>query len=344
MHRSVFQAFFILCLLTGCASRQDTGPVIPEGDFDLALPATFSGELPCADCDGILMTLNLRPDNLYQMRKKFKGKSTVESQIGYWRHSVEDNLIILGKKKGSLKTYAIQSSDHLRFLDYQAEKPSEQISYELHRQPGYDPFGDTVKMRGMYRFDGTRGTFSECISGTVFTVTEEADSKKLERAYLNTPHGPDEALLTSIHGRLTMQPDEALVVEHFTRLYPGRDCSGEVVTASLTGTSWQLLEVEGTPVTLDEDMKKPFFFLEKKGNQVKGFGGCNRFFGTYLMKGDVFVFNKIASTRMACRKGSSVEEALFTVLDSTETFRIEDDILILLDREGVERAKLLATP
>lgn len=345
MHRFLL-IFITLFILAGCGgNKQITESKTPEGEADktVVAPATFTGELPCPDCESVQMTLNLRADNLYQMRKEFKGKGTVVSQMGLWRLIPEENLIVLGKKKGSLKTYVIQSADTLKFIDYQAEKASEQISYELYRQQDYEAFTDTVKMRGMYKFDGTKGEFTECLSGTIFAVEEEGESSKLERAYLNTPHGVDEPLLTSVRGSLKSNP-ESLVVDHFTRLYPGRDCSGEMITASLTGTSWKLIEMDGEQVLSVDNKKIPFFSLERKGSQVRGFGGCNRFFGTYLMRGDLFVFNKLASTRMACRQGSAVEEGFFGVLDSTETFRIEEDILILLDKEGVERAKLLATP
>ncbi len=61
------------------------------------------------------------------------------------------------------------------------------------------------------------------------------------------------------------------------------------------------------------------------------------------MRGDILVFNKMAATRMACRKGMEIEDAFLHVLSGTESYRIEGDILELRNREGTVLARLKAT-
>lgn len=51
-------------LASGFAAAQ-----VPASAPGLALPASFVGILPCADCAGIAQTLSLREDGLYRMRR-----------------------------------------------------------------------------------------------------------------------------------------------------------------------------------------------------------------------------------------------------------------------------------
>ncbi len=312
----------------------------------MQLPATFSGEISCPDCERVEITLNLRPDFIYQLRKTYHGTEgvlKVESQMKRWRYVADDNLIVLGKKKGAMKTYAVTGPDQLRFIDLEGEPEEKQINYTLSRQDALDPFPDTVKMRGMYTFADNVGLFTECSSGLSFTVDSLGDSFILEKKYVNTPHSQGEALLVSFSGKLKHRPGDAeskdveyIEVVHFRKIYPDQDCSGTQLKNKVVGINWRVIEIGGEPVATDSGVKTPFFFLESKGNRVKGFAGCNRFFGTFLMKGDVFVFNKIASTRMACQKGTILENNFFGALDKTEAYKLEKNLLILLDRnDGV---------
>lgn len=338
------QIFWLILLVsfigfTGCAkkSTEDVTKEITTVPVPLELPATFSGNIPCSDCETVKVTLNLRPDNIYQLRKTYMDQGAVklvESQMRRWRYVEEGSMIILGKQRGSLKTYTL-IGDELKFLDLEGEDASSRIEYSLWRSPVYDVFSDSVKMRGMYLSSGSKEIFEECSTGKQFQVVEDADGFKLKHEFINTAHGKGESLLASIEGVLQGEiGEETLRVEHFNRFYPEQDCKGQQEKSTLTGTRWQLIEVEKKFIDIDPEITTPFFSLEVKGNQVKGYAGCNRFFGTYLVKGDVFVFNKIASTRMACTKGSVMEGQFFNGLDNTEAYRIEGDLLLLLDKFG----------
>lgn len=338
------QIFWLILLVsviavTGCTKKpvEDVSKSITSVPVPLELPATFNGEIPCPDCDTVKITLNLRPDNIYQLRKTYMDKGTVkqvESQMRRWRYVEEGSLIILGKQKGSLKTYNLVG-DELKFLDLEGTDSSTRIEYSLWRNPVYDTFPDAVKMRGMYGSSDGKVIFEECSTGKQFEVVEDADGMKLKQEFINTPHGKGESLLASIEGVLQGDIEkESLRVEQFNRFYPEQDCSGQQEKSTLTGTRWQLIEVEGKFIEIDPEVTTPYFILEAKDNKVKGHAGCNRFFGTYLVKGDVFVFNKIAATRMLCPKGSVVEDQFFDGLDATEAYRIEGNILLLQDKYG----------
>ncbi|WP_161630021.1 META domain-containing protein [Desulfogranum mediterraneum] len=345
---------FVL-LATGCGSTrvQQAGEELPveENPLILELPASFSGRIPCADCDYVRIDLNLRPDKLYQLRKtRVNGGKVVksEAQMRRWRFDPQENLIILGKRKGALKTYLVEDPDTLRFLDIQGEQQEGLISYSLVRSPSYDPFNDEVKIRGMYRSSGNSHILRECASELDFSVDPSAAFSELDRAYRNTPHEPNQPLLVSIQGRLLLRgasqdwDEDVIVVSSFNRLYSNQDCSGNLARQSLFGVNWRAIEIGGTPITAANEGRSPFLTLEAKGNRVKGFSGCNRFFGTYLFKGKVFIFNKLASTRMACPDNIALENAFLAALNNTESYQMEDNLLVLRDKNDEVTMKLQA--
>ncbi len=350
--KNILYFLFMVMLITGCASQKadvvDTASEGQSSTFPVQLPATFVGKIACTECDYVNIDLNLRPDHLYQLRKTWYADNEViksEAQMRKWRFDDKENLIILGKGKGALKTYSIKNAETLNFLDLEGEVKSDLIQYELKKKETFDPFPDVIKMRGMYRSSGNTHVLKECSSGLDFLVDPSGKFTELDRAYRNTPHEKDRALLVSFQGKLLptrkgrlLRDNDIMVVTGFNRLYPDQDCNGNILKNNLFGIHWAAVEIAGK--RLDAKSKAPFFVLEAKGNKVKGYAGCNRFFGTFLFKGDVFIFNKLASTRMACPDSVSIENVFFAALDKTESHRIEKDILVLLDKNEEITMKL----
>ncbi len=331
--------------LSGCAHISPENSEISAVDKalkSLELPATFSGEIPCSDCLGVDIALNLRPDSIYQLRKTYRnkgGSQKVDSQLGKWRLAEDGKFIILGKKKGSLKSYTLISADQLKFIGIESVDDSSQIAYDLFRQQELDPFPDSVKLRGKLGYSTKETLFTECKSGVSFPVTGGAELRRMVQNYLNIPHAYAEPLLVSIRGQLqtpnTMSSEgtEQIMVEQFTRFYPDRDCDGKKIRESFTGTIWRLIELDSQPVSLMKNEQRPYFLLNSKDKRLKGFGSCNSISGSYLVKGEVFLIKRLISTRMACPNGVEMETAFVRALDATETFRLESDTLKLLDSE-----------
>lgn len=348
--------FITTALIAGCglkASKEQAlhASVEEESPIPLELPATFTGTIGCEGCQKVDISLNLRPDHLYQLRKTYhldNGEQRVEAQMRNWRFDRQENLVILGKQKGALKTYRIVDQQTLRFQDIEGEGKDELISYDLGRLDSPDPFHDVVKMRGMYSSTGNTHTFSECSSGNSFPVDPSGKFYELDRTYRNTPHEKNSPQLVSIKGKLITtgirnQRRDIIIVEGFKRIYPDQNCEGAVFEKSMFGVTWEAVEIDGNPVVKDKKGKAPVIVLEAAGKRVKGTTGCNSFFGTYLFKGDVFIFNKIASTRMACPDILLTEDAFFQAMDKTESYVMENDLLIFLDKHDDPVIKLKAT-
>lgn len=69
-------------------ARDRTGAAAPViGAHGLALPATFTGVLPCADCEGIRHHLDLWPEQYYHLRREWLGGPEGplrRDEIGRW--------------------------------------------------------------------------------------------------------------------------------------------------------------------------------------------------------------------------------------------------------------------
>ena len=178
-------------------------------------------------------------------------------------------------------------------------------------------------------------------------MASEKDNIELEKSYENTPHGQGEALLVTIEGSLQSRSTmgrgsekEMLVVEWFLEMNPNQDCAGNIRQSNLFDTIWRVVELDGKPVTMTDGQREAYVILEVEDNRMYGFSGCNKFFGTYLVKGEIFVFNKMAGTRMACLKGLDLENEFLKAMHKTEAYRVRDGVLELRDRDENVLARL----
>ncbi len=350
-----FSLFFLVVLFTfsSCTGPQPKTIQSSTAADPIPLPSTFIGRIPCPDCDGIDIVLNFRKNGLYQLRKtSIKGKTWDSvAEIGRWKYDRIEKLIVLGNTRGSLKTLQLVDHDTLRLQDIEGKKLTAAQNYELHRSPSLDPFPDIVRMQGMYSAHGDKGFFIECTTGIRFSVATKKAYRELANAYNTTPHGQEEPLLVLLEGSLQLGPSvneegdnekKELVVGKFIKIFPDRDCRGDHRRLSLFNTTWKPIEINGKPVIPADGQEEPYVILDIKGNKMHGFSGCNRFFGTYLIKGEIFVFNKMAATRMACPKGLPLEDAFLEAMRKTEAYRLQDGILELRDRNEHILARLKA--
>ncbi|TXK26211.1 META domain-containing protein, partial [Pontibacter qinzhouensis] len=65
--------------------------------------------------------------------------------------------------------------------------------------------------------------------------------------------------------------------------------------------------------------------------KVKGFAGCNNFFGTYTLKNDRLALERLGSTRMAC-PDMEVENYLMKVFGTVTSYKIAGDLLTLYSK------------
>jgi heat shock protein HslJ len=103
--------------------------------------------------------------------------------------------------------------------------------------------------------------------------------------------------------------------------------------SSLENTHWRLSEMNGNPIiTLDGSRDVHIMMATENGEKrISGFAGCNNLTGGYTHSGDKVKF-VIATTKMMCpEEQMAVEDFLLGALSSATSYKIEGDVLELLD-------------
>jgi heat shock protein HslJ len=101
----------------------------------------------------------------------------------------------------------------------------------------------------------------------------------------------------------------------------------------LEDTQWQLASLAGASLDIPPEAR-PGLIFRQDAKQVSGFGGCNRFTGSYTVEGELILLGPIASTRMACARGMEVERAFYAALSRAARWEIAGAHLELLDAAG----------
>lgn len=307
----------------------------------LALPASFVGILPCADCVGIAQTLSLREDGLYRLRRTYLGKpGNPFSEIGRWRVDADGRLLL--RRGSDVILFVIDGADTLRQLDRAGQPIRSALNYSLRRTAAFDAVDESLRWRGEMIYMADAAVFTDCASGLRWPVAMTEDYLALERAYTRGRKAPGEPLLIAFDGRLAVMPGmegpprEHIVVEAFAAAEPGRRCHPpEGPQATLTNTYWKLTVLAGARITLlPEQAREVRITLDSGSTRVHGFSGCNALQGRYASAGRELAFSALAGTRMACAAPlMALEAAFLQTLGRATGYRIDGEELTLLDGE-----------
>jgi len=82
------------------------------------------------------------------------------------------------------------------------------------------------------------------------------------------------------------------------------------------------------------------FVAFKSGGEIRGYGGCNQFFGQYSQEGETLKIGALASTKKACFEGMEAENAFLKTLQDTRKVEATQLTLRLLDADGQQLMQL----
>lgn len=109
-------------------------------------------------------------------------------------------------------------------------------------------------------------------------------------------------------------------------------CSGSMSPTggnhNVEGTSWKLTNLSSIAGELPKTPKEVTMRLDT--GRVFGYGGCNRYFGSYSLNGSSLKFNGVASTKMFCEGTMEVEDGLMQTINNTDGYYIRGKWLSLL--------------
>ena len=105
---------------------------------------------------------------------------------------------------------------------------------------------------------------------------------------------------------------------------------------NLEGSSWKLdsyISSIGHSVSPVSNTKMT---LEFKDGRISGSSGCNSYFAKYTQDGNSLTFGLIGATKMYCTNPTVMEQesTYISSLESIKTFKVEGNILKLIDSNG----------
>lgn len=314
-------------------------------------PASFSGDLPCADCSGIRWHLDLLPDSTFFLRTTYLDDDSGFSfdEIGRWQYTKDGNTLELQGPREYRPRFLIEKNGNLHKLDQEGKPIESSFNYQLQRLSEFSPIEPRLPLSGMYSYFADSGMITLCETGQRLPVAQEADNQALESTYIKTRTTPGEALLVTIDGRIAQRmpmegpgPRPTLVVERFQAIWPHTNCEDRhsltpvvpVTATKLQDTHWQLIALNQKPITIGEGERQAHLILDSEGH-VSGSSGCNRMMGSYTQDENTLKFGPLAGTRMACMGDDMPNEHLFlTTLGNVTTWEIVGKYLDLKDSSG----------
>jgi copper homeostasis protein (lipoprotein) len=258
--------------------------------------------------------------------------------IGSWVVSSDRAMLLLKGGREAPEMFAIKDQETLRKLDIEGHEITSPLNYDLRRTKSVEPLEPRLAMRGMYRYFADAGLFTECLTRRRWPVAQEKDNAALESAYVKARLTPGEELLINLEGQIAMRPkmegkgaQPSVVVERFIGVSPVETCGARFSSAALENTYWKLIRLGDKLVTVPAKQREPHFVLDSKTKRIAGFGGCNRFTGTYQQSGDRLTFGKMAMTFMACAEGMEIERDFLAAFEQVRSWKIFGEHLELLD-------------
>ncbi len=314
----------------------------------MRLPATFRGDLPCADCEAIRYHLDLWPDQVFHLRREWLGKDLVRDEVGRWRVDLSRQALVLRGGREMTLRFEIKGPDKLRQVDIEGRPIASKLPYELVSDGTLAPTDLSLTLAGerVYLADAVR--FTECLTGRNYPVAMEGDFVKMQRAYLKDVKEPGARLYVTFEGLITDRPrmegsgvERSVVVTRFINTRPNEKCELAQADASLTNTYWRITSLDGKAVSPTTGRREPYLLLKRgdKGQTYAATIGCNQFVGSYTLAGDRIIFTAGATSLMACPPPlDALEKRLDDMLARTRRWQIKGNTLEFMDQTGSQTA------
>jgi copper homeostasis protein (lipoprotein) len=339
-------------VLASAALAPSGGPAQAESSAgpaseNLRLPATYRGTLPCADCQGIRVHLDLWSDGSYALRREWVGarEPLTEDALGRWRLDDAREVLVLQGLDHAPDQWEITGPSTLRALDRQGRRIEADLPYDLQGGP-LDPSGLELTVQGLFTYFADSARLVECRSGQDLPVAPEAAYATLEAAYLAVRTSPQAPVLVELNARIEARPpmegppQRTVIADDVLTVLPEESCEPDPPPHALTDTGWRILSLQGQVPDASRDLAGPD--LQFLGNNRFAAGlGCNRITGTVEVDGTQLRFANVATTRMACPDTlAQAEGRLIEALTATVTFVRDGRGLLLLGSDGQPLAQL----
>jgi uncharacterized lipoprotein YbaY/heat shock protein HslJ len=282
----------------------------------LDLPASFTGDLPCADCEAIRHHLDLWPDQGFHLRREWIGGDAplVRDSVGRWSLDPARNALVLWTGGDERLEFAITEEGGLRLLDQDGRPILSDLPYELASLGRLAPTEIAGPMIGEFTYFADAARFVDCRSGRSFPVAMEG-------------------------GQV-----QTVTVDRFDALWPELTCERARADARFGNTYWRIHWLDGTALEGVAGTREPHVVFRPEAGAYAATVGCNQINGRYEQAGNVGLrLRPGAMTRMACPPPLDAQERLFLdVIERVAGFRILGPTMAFLDEGGAVIARFEA--
>lgn len=326
------------------ASDQAATPTaLPVRDLH-ALPsaASWRGEIPCADCAGILITITLDPDGTYRREGAYLGTNgggdTVAAEFGRWTHDAQTRRVRLQGSLEASTLYALDGNGALRMLDLRGDNISSNLNYALAAIAEPEALTHPARIVGAFTYFADAAILVECRSGLQYPVDMSAGFLTLQRAYANAGgNGQPRMVRLSAHldNRPAMEGSGtmvALIIDSLHSIKADDGCAASRTHDSLASTTWRLIavgSVSAGALPVSENTEAGFAW-DRDESHLTGSGGCNRFSAHAILRGTTLVGTAAGATKRLCNAVGvmEVEQRLFEILAADISLRLQSDTLV----------------
>lgn len=197
--------------LAGCGGGDDTARASDSSaaasapaPVALAVPASFTGTLPCADCPGIATTVTLFGDSTYRLREVYQDRpGGPQMSMGRW---LLDGGQVRLEGVGRALRFARAGEDTIRLLDGAGGPSTSAQPHELVRTDSVQWLRDDAVYVGTFTYMADAPNFRECGSGQEYPVRMQGAYRALERAYLAAKLPPGSGQQVEVRARFEPRP------------------------------------------------------------------------------------------------------------------------------------------
>jgi copper homeostasis protein (lipoprotein) len=136
MRRLLLVVAGVLGMFIGSVRAQT--PTVNAPPLLSPLPASFEGTLPCADCPGIVMHLELLPDHSFVLRSTYQDRPPVDDEVGIWSYAAAGEIVTLHMAHDRTALYAV-TVDGLTRRDENGHPIDMPFDDTLRRLPVFQP-------------------------------------------------------------------------------------------------------------------------------------------------------------------------------------------------------------
>lgn len=330
-----------------------TGEGRPLPAHGLALPASFTGTLPCADCAGVRHHLDLWPDQVYHLSREWLGRSDGpmrRDELGRWFADPGRGAIVLYGASEMPLFWQVMAPDRLRQMDPAGAPIVSDLDYDLVSDGRFAPTDlERLFVVGEVLIGPDGPGMRECLTGRVLAIETGGDHSALAAAVEAARDAPDTPVVVNVEARIAQPPPglapqiPRLTVLQFNAAHPGTACTDRHPVADLVNTYWRIDTLLGEPVPRPPNVREAHLILRGDPTGYVATVGCNRLAGSYDLAGEALTLSPGATTLMACPPPlDAAENRLRTVLEATRGARQSGQRLELLDGEGGSLATLEA--